>query len=185
MALSGKDWVNHYHTSARLDDLAEPFRTSARRFVAALQAAGASVIIADTLRPPERAYLMHFAFKVAHGLDPAAVPAMAGVAIEWLHPDAHGKPDPAASQTAAQEMVEGFGIQYEPSLTSRHTEGHAIDMNITWQNNLTIRTGNGVPTVIASLPRTGAGNADLHRIGASYGVLKLATDPPHWSLDGH
>ena len=28
-------------------------------------------------------------------------------------------------------------------------------------------------------------NAKLHAVGASYGVLKLKTDAPHWSVDGH
>ena len=26
---------------------------------------------------------------------------------------------------------------------------------------------------------------DLHSLGASYSVLKLSSDPPHWSDDGH
>jgi hypothetical protein len=28
-------------------------------------------------------------------------------------------------------------------------------------------------------------NPVLHKIGASYGVIKLLSDPPHWSSDGH
>ena len=28
-------------------------------------------------------------------------------------------------------------------------------------------------------------HADLQRLGASYGVMKLVTDAPHWSIDGH
>jgi uncharacterized Zn-binding protein involved in type VI secretion len=27
--------------------------------------------------------------------------------------------------------------------------------------------------------------SDLHAVGASYGVHKLVSDPPHWSDDGH
>ena len=84
MALSGSQWVSQFPTKTSIEDLSEPFRTSARRFVAALRQANAAVVIADTLRPPERAYLMHFAFAVAReALDPNAVPAMAGVDIQW------------------------------------------------------------------------------------------------------
>jgi hypothetical protein len=32
---------------------------------------------------------------------------------------------------------------------------------------------------------TGTTSANLHAVGASYGVHKLASDPPHWSTDGH
>jgi hypothetical protein len=35
-----------------------------------------------------------------------------------------------------------------------------------------------------SEPRNGASNSTLIKIGASYGVLKLAGDP-HWSVNGH
>jgi hypothetical protein len=58
-------------------------------------------------------------------------------------------------------------------------------MNISWIGDLVIADGNGQQQTITSLPRTGAGNSDLHGIGATYGVNKLATDPPHWSDDGH
>ncbi len=27
-------------------------------------------------------------------------------------------------------------------------------------------------------------NSDLYSVGASYGVIKLISDPPHWSDDG-
>ncbi len=125
MALSGSPWVSQFPTSASIDDLSEPFRSNARRFVAALRQAHASVSIADTLRPPQRAYLMHFAFAVAReALDPRAVPAMAGVDIQWLHLDAHSQPDLVASRTAAAQMVQGYGIVFKPALTSRHTEGN-------------------------------------------------------------
>jgi hypothetical protein len=42
-----------------------------------------------------------------------------------------------------------------------------------------------VVVTISSTPRTGAFNTDLHQVGASYGVVKLVTDHPHWSADGH
>jgi len=53
-------------------------------FISQLQKAGASVSIADTYRPPERAWLMHWCCMIGgSGQDPAAVPAMAGVEIDW------------------------------------------------------------------------------------------------------
>ena len=186
MPLSGPSWVAQFPTSRSLEDLAEPFRDKARAFLAAVQQAQASVSIADTLRPPQRAYLMHYAFAVARSSqDPATVPAMAGVDIEWVHPDADGNPDPDASKAAAEQMVQGSGIVYSPALTSRHTQGLAIDMNITWQNDLTIANADGSSVTITSEPRTGAGNADLHQVGSTYGLIKLLSDAPHWSSDGH
>ena len=186
MPLSGLHWIEQFPTSRSTNDLTEPFRTKARNFIAALIAADATVVIGDTLRPPQRAHLMYYSFQVAHkGLDPAAVPAMAGVDIQWVHPDASGIPDLAASRAAALAMVNGFGIVFEPALHTRHTEGLAIDMTITWPGDLTIARGDGTSAIITSLPRDGGKNLDLRPVGLSYGVVKLATDPPHWSVDGH
>ena len=185
MPVSGPQWINRFPTSTSLDDLVQPFQGNLRRFLTALQIAGVRVAIADTLRPPQRAYLMHFAFRIAReGLDPATVPQMDGVDIQWLHVDSTGSADLTASKTAAEQMVKGFNIVFRPALSSRHTEGNAVDMNIGWENNVTVADGNGSMIAIASLPRTG-GNSDMQRIGASYGVHKLSSDPPHWSSDGH
>lgn len=186
MPLSGRPWVAQFPTSTSIDDLLPPFLDNARNFVAALVAAQATVTIAATFRPPQRAYLMHYSFCVSReGLDPGAVPGMAGLDIQWLHRDPQGNPDLAASISAAREMVQAYGIAFRPALHSRHTDGWAIDMTISWQGNLTINSGKGTVNTIATLPRTGAANIGLHRVGASYGVLKLLTDPPHWSSDGH
>ena len=65
MALSGGQWTLQFPASSSIEDLADPFRSNARRFVVALRQAHASVVISDTLRRPERAYLMHFAFAIA------------------------------------------------------------------------------------------------------------------------
>jgi len=178
--LSGASWVAMFPASRSEADLAEPFRTKAKAFLAALRTAGANVVIAETRRPTQRAYLMHYAFAIARmGTDPATVPPMEGVEIEWAHAD------PASSRAAAEAMVEAYGIVHEPVLDTRHTEGLAMDMNVAWQGSLRIAKGNGAMVTIAGLPREGSGNLVLHAIGASYGVFKLATDPPHWSSDGH
>lgn len=186
MPLSGPLWVSRFPTSSSLVDLVEPFRTSAGRFITALTAARASVTISDTLRPPQRAYLMHYSFLIARqDFDPANVPPLAGVDIQWVHTNSAGLPDRAASKLAAAQMVAGYGVVFLPVLNSRHIEGKALDMTITWQGNLTIARADSSPVVITSLPREGARNTDLHRVGASYGVVKLLTDAPHWSVDGH
>jgi len=186
MPLSGARWVAKFPTSLSLDDLVDPFRGSAKRFVAALNAAHASVTISDTLRPPQRAYLMHFSYAIAReSLDPASVPAMPAVDIQWVHANAAGQPDLAASRAAAEAMVRGYGIAFKPVLHSRHTEGRAVDMTLSWRNTLRIVKADGTKQTITSLPRTGAGNTDLHMVGLGYGVKKLVSDPPHWSSDGH
>jgi len=129
---------------------------------------------------------MHFSFAIAReSLDPASVPAMPAVDIQWAHADAAGQPDLAASRTAAEAMVQGYGIAFKPVLNSRHTEGCALDMTINWQNTLVVAKADGTTQTIASFPRTGARNSDLHLVGWGYGVKKLVSDPPHWSSDGH
>lgn len=186
MPPSGPQWTNQFHASSSTDDLVEPFRGSVNSFLAALRSAGATVNIAETLRPPQRVYLMHYSYCIAReALDPSTVPAMAGVDIQWVHTDAQGNPDLPASKAAAEQMVRAYGIVFKPALTSRHTEGRAIDMHISWQGNLTIANAAGGQTAITTQPCTGSENADLQAVGAAYGVHKLATDPPHWSADGH
>lgn len=185
--LSGVYWVSQFPTSRSIDSLVTPFRSNVVRFVGALQKASASVSIAATRRPPERAYLMHYAWRIVNeGLSPEAVPPYPGVDIQWGHTDSRGKVDLAASRAAAQEMVSAYALKYKPSLTSNHINGTAIDMTIAWLGNLVIRDGgSGAVKTIMSSPRTGADNHDLWTVGASYGVIKLISDPPHWSNDGH
>jgi D-alanyl-D-alanine dipeptidase len=185
MPFSGRNWVLQFPTSSSVDDLQEPFRGKVRRFLAALQSANARVTIADTLRPPERIYLMYWSFHIANGsTNPAKVPLMNSVDIQWVHTDAEGNTDVAATKKAAADMVKAYGIVFPPAITSRHSEGLAIDMTIAWQGVLRINDASGAATVINSSPANG-GNIELHRVGAGFGVIKLVTDPPHWSLDGH
>jgi len=181
---SGKEWVSKFPTSTSLGDLKGTFASSANKFIDALKAAGAKVDISATLRPAQRAYLMHWSYLIAHGTDPSKVPAMSGVDIEWVYKDKAGKPDTAASKKAAKEMADAYDIAYEPALKSRHTEGAAIDMDISWSGELTIATADGKSATIKSSPRDG-GKKELQEVGAGYGVIKLKSDPPHWSSDGH
>jgi peptidoglycan hydrolase-like protein with peptidoglycan-binding domain len=190
---SGLHWVSRYPTSTAVADLALPFRTNVENFVSALTAAGATVSIGATLRPPERAHLMHYSWKIAReGLDAATAPKTvalngASIAIEWVHVDAAGSPDPAKSKQGAEAMVSGvpdYNMAQIAVLNSNHIAGKAIDMTISWTGTLTIKDAAGADVAIASAPTTG-GNTDLHKVGKSYGVIKLVSDPPHWSHDGH
>jgi hypothetical protein len=182
---SGAIWVQRFPGSTSINDLDPMFRNNVNRFLAALGAAGAKLRITSTFRPPERAYMMHFAWSIVRGLvAPSQVPARPGVAIIWDHGD------PAASKRGAQEMVNGFGIgqlNVAPALNSRHTERKAIDVKIEWDGVLTIKRADGQPVTITSAPRNGI-NPDLMKVGATYNVLhffKPAKDVPHWSTDGH
>jgi len=177
--LSGPQWCERFPTSNSVDTLVEPFRTKVKRFLAALAAGKATVSISATYRPKQRAYLMHYAYQIANRqIPPRAVPPLSGVDIGWVHPS------DADSVAAAQAMVNVYSIAYPPVLTSRHTQGLAIDMDISWAGDLTIDDGKGRHLAVQTQPRDG-GNQALWGIGASYGVIKLASDPPHWSSDGH
>ena len=172
MALSGGAWIAQFPTSIRLGDLVQPFRGNVSRLMESLQSGGASVRISATLRPPERAYLMHFAWRIfKENFDADRVPPMAGVEIEWAHPAA------ADTRLAVGAMVRGYGIVFRPALTSRHTEGRAVDMTITNHLNKSFVNSLGETAVISS-------EKDLHELGRGFGVVKLKSDPPHWSDDG-
>ena len=183
--LSGSDWASKFPTSKDVADLVSPFREDVEQFLDALKTAGADVSISATYRPKERAYLMYYAFSIARdGFNPANVPPMAGVDIDWVHRNANGRVDLVASRNAAESMVEAYGIVYRPALASKHSERLAIDMTISWSGTLNIKNARGKTVAISSTPRSGQ-NGQLHAVGQSYGVIKLVSDPPHWSDDGH
>ena len=180
--LSGADWWNanqaRYPNSAAVADLIQPFRDNVAAFLKALKDAGAGVTISATRRNPVRAQLMHYSWRVAKGLvAPNKVPALPGLDIRWDHGDL------PRSKAGAQAMSDLFQIAFEPSLTSRHIEGRAIDMTIGWNGTIKVRDKQGKPREIGA-PRSGDANTDLHKVGATYGVIKLLSDPPRWSDDG-
>jgi D-alanyl-D-alanine dipeptidase len=177
--LSGAHWVRFFPASRSIDDLVQPFRQRVRAFEKALQDAGATISIANTFRPPERAYLMHYSVQINNrDLAPWEVPGMIGVDINWVHYT------DASSYQAARDMVNAYEIGSNPAaLRSRHTQGLAIDWAITWKDTLRIRDAKGA-TVTLTTPRNGDENTRLWDVGASYGVYKLPYDPPHWSVDG-
>lgn len=181
--LSGEAWWHanqaKFPNSARLADLNPPFRDRAIAFIDALKAAGAAVSVTSTLRHPIRAYLMHYSWTVAKGIDsPASVPAKAGCPIVWDHGNL------ARSRAGAREMMAKFGMAHIAALRGRHIDGHAVDMNVSWSGTLSIKDATGGTHAIGA-PRNGNTNAALHAVGRTYGVHKLLSDPPHWSIDGH
>lgn len=181
---SGKNWVNKFQGSNSLSTLKGSFASGAKSFVAALRVAKAHVDIQATYRPPQRAYLMHWAWSVAHGSDPSKVPTMSGVDIDWAHKDKQGKVDLAASKKAAQEMVQGFNMAHNAVLKTRHEEGLAVDMVITWSGELKVADAKGKPVTVKTSPQNN-NNKELHAVALTYKVHKLTSDYPHWSSDGH
>lgn len=180
--LSGKAWVSRFPTDKTTAGLELAFRRNVQRFITAMEAAGIKVKVNATRRPRERAYLMHWAWRIVkEGYDVRFVPKMDGVDIQWDHGD------PAMSKTAAREMVKAYGLAYRPSLTSRHIadpgKALAIDMSIDWTGVVTMHDADGNDVLLSAALGT-ENNPVLHRVGASYGVHKLVKDPPHWSSDG-
>ena len=185
---SGIFWVTWASTNAqnssRIEDLVEPFRSSATAFIAALKEAGARVDVSATKRSARRAYLFHWSWKIALGKCLASeAKAIPDVDILWDHGNE------AASKQGAQEIVTGFGLAVPPksvnppATTSNHITGQAIDMDITWAGTINVKNRQGNLVAITFMTDVNA-NTSLHAVGASYGVMKLATDAPHWSHDG-
>jgi len=171
--LSGVQWVPRFPTSVDIADLIEPFRSNVNAFFGAIYAAGGATTISATYRPAERAYLMHYAASLANGaIAAASIPPMAGVNIEWVHPTEN------LSVAAAAAMAAGYNIVHPPALVSNHTRRTAIDVTIRNIVGHTIIDATAATVAISRL-------SDLNPVGASFGVIKLVGDPPHWSHDGH
>lgn len=188
--LSGVEWTTRYPGSSSLNDLRFPFRGYVEAFTAAMRSAKARVTIAATFRPTQRAYLMHWSWRIANmKADAQRIPPMAGVEIRWDHTDTSGRYSSAASIAAAKAMVIGFQMQrlrVSPSLNSRHTAGFGLDMTICWNGTLKINDATGHTVEIDTLPRSGMNKA-LQRVAETYGVIKYCgtgVDQPHWSDNG-
>ena len=167
-----------------MSDLEPEFQGSLSNFLAALKDAGATVRIAATYRPPERAWLMHWSYMLSRKKVKAnKIPARNGINIQWDHGDEE------KSVSAAKAMANAFEISHlgtPPAIVSRHTQKKAVDMSVTWRGALEISDAAGNTIKIETEPKTGM-NAKLHEVGKSYGVIKFwqgAKDKPHWSTDG-
>lgn len=193
--LSGEHWADKFPFSDKLVDLDSSFGEDVSRFITALEGAGASVDIISTWWPPERAYLMHFAWLIANEMiDPRQVPPIDEVDFDtdvdteldiiWWH----GNPDD--SQTAAENMLKAFGIdelEEPPVLASKHVAGEAIDMHITWGGEgLKIKVPNGDEVDVVGGPHDET-NPELMALGAAFNVIHYGDpdeDAVHWSVDG-
>jgi hypothetical protein len=186
---SGVYWVTwadgHARNSSSVDDLAGSFQANVKAFIKALEDAGATVDIVVTKRSDKRAYLFHWCWLIGLGEAKASdATDMNGVDIEWDHGNAE------KSKQAAKVMIDHFGLAIPPSSTnapaldSNHITGTAIDMKITWTGTIKIKKKDGTEESVVFMDDVNS-NTKLHAVGASYGVSKLTSDAPHWSLDGH
>lgn len=182
--LSGAKWAQRFLGGSHIRDLTGTFRHAVEDFVDAMTEAGIKVKIDATYRPIQRSYLMHWSWRIVNdGIDPAKIPAMAGVGIEWEHPTA------AASLKAANEMVDALSIRRlrtKPALRSQHNFCLAVDMSLSWSGTVSIMDANRKLVRINTAPRTGM-NRQLIEVGATYGVKKYvggSKDVPHWSNNG-
>jgi hypothetical protein len=182
--LSGAQWVGRFPGTNEISDLEPTFQEGVKRFITALDQAGAHHTVNAVYRPPERAYLMCWSWLIWHDhIEPSSIPPMDGVNIEWVHPT------PEESYKAAKAMVDGYGTKdlgTHPVLNSRHTARQAIDMVVSWSGTLSIVDASGNTVEITTMPKNEM-NAELHRVAASYGVIKYRggyTDRFHWSTTG-
>ena len=187
---SGAHWASRFPASRALHDLAHPFRARVEAFIASLRDAGATVTVNATRRDARRAYLMYWSWRIVNDqVDPRTIPPRDGVRIVWAHVDEAGDYSRTESIEAAREMLRAYGIDglgVAPTLVSRHLEGCAIDMSISWRGRLSVLDGRGEIAQITSAPWTGM-NAQLQEVGASFGVIKYkrdGRDEPHWSDTG-
>jgi hypothetical protein len=99
--LSGIVWNARFPASISTDTLTPSFKASVDAFKAAIEAGGGHADISNTYRSRQRAYMMHWCHKIyRNGFNPANVPYMPGVEIEWVHPTL------AQSVAAAAAMVD-------------------------------------------------------------------------------
>ena len=184
---SGAEWfeianASGWSNTTELTALDPSWRPRVEAFIAGLRAAGAEVRITAGLRHPNRAFLMHYAWGVAHG---QYTPSQAnqvcrgrGIHIDWDHGDV------AASRTAAQALVAAFDLVHQASITSNHIRGLAIDMEI---SNLPASITMNGHTYTTQLGASGEAAArSVAPIGRAMGVIWLGpADVVHWSHDGH
>ena len=181
-------WVDRYApTSKNVDDLEMMFRDKVKEFIEALRNAKATVDVKHTKRTPQAAYLWHWAWKIAQRrcAPKDAKPYSKSPPVPNIQWD-HG--NLANSIKGAQEMVNGFKLSVPndstlpPAEDSRHVQGLAIDMKITWTGTISVEKKDGSLVNVKYGPVNA--NKDLHAVGASYGVHKLLKDNVHWSDNG-
>ena len=179
--LSGPHWagVKEYLGSKSMDTLVDPFKGNITSFIAMLRANHALVNINATYRPPERAWLMHWAWYIGKGWTKyskiASIKNPYNIDIVWDHGD------DKSTRKAALAMAAAFGMAHQAALKSRHTEGHAVDINITRLPEVLTIDKKEYPIGVAKAEH----NEALWFVGEHlFSVVKHHTDRPHWSTDG-
>ncbi len=182
---SGASWVDRFPVSEDVNDLDSGFMNDLRAFRSVLEKGGAEVEILATKVPPERAYLMHWAWRIAkEGFNPRQVPYLDGVDVRWWHGDMK------SSQDAAWSMVLGYEIDdldTPPPQVSPYTEGQVIAMRIRWTGALTLYRDEPEEQVIDKGPND-ATNPVILALAELHGLEHLLTVPDsdevHWAMAG-
>lgn len=201
---SGAHWSTAFAGNKNLEALDPTFANQVSAFLEALRVAGARAVVTSTRRSLEQQYVMFGAWMIAReGLDPKSVNSAAQVAdewasktvgIDWLHHNASGEYDVAASVRAAADMVAAFHITGRPAVPGGatrgglHCRGLAVDIDIKWDGALTLShkksDGTEESRVIDTQPRTQT-NPELAALARDwFGVLKNRRSPNHWSVNG-
>ncbi|WP_352288025.1 hypothetical protein [Psychrobacter sp. GW64-MNA-CIBAN-0177] len=172
----GAHWHSRFKASTSLDDLSEPFKSNAKKFISALKAANISVRISTTYRPDARSYLMYYSTNIKRGkISPEKVPPWPGVNIDWTHGGNKSK-----AVEAARAMHASYGIGGNPvgkPSNSNHNVGLAVDMTVTNYSGKTISL-NGNKYKINEFN-------DLVAAGKKVSVIWYGSkDKPHWSQTG-
>lgn len=147
-----------------------------------MKEAGIRVAINATFRPPQRSYLMHYAWRLARKqLDPQRIPKMAGMNIAWDH----GEIDASVKAAKAKLIVLQINrLPIKPALRSEHNSGLAIDMDLVRSGTVEVKDASGNMVKIATLSRNGM-NGQLIAVAATYGVKNYngpGSDRPHWPI---
>lgn len=176
MRVSGVDWCKLFLQSSSLNDLVEPFKTNATKFINGMKRADITVIINTTWRPDQRSYLMYYSTAIARGqIAVDKVPKFPGVDIDWTH---NGNKE--AAVRAAKLMYKKYGVGDNPvgkPGSSNHNKKMAIDMKITNYNGKVVVI-DGESTEITSW-------AVLTQLGRKHNVIWYGVkDKPHWSHTG-
>lgn len=176
LEVSGGHWHSRFLSSTNLDDLVDPFKSNAKKFITALKDAGIGVTLSTTFRPVERSYLMYYSTAIMRKqINPDKVPPWAGVNIDWTHGGNY-----QAAIAGATEMHRHYKIGRNPvgkPEGSNHNNRMAVDMTLTGISNKKVVI-DGVSTKVSSI-------SDLAKLGQKIGVIWFGKgDVPHWSHTG-
>lgn len=176
LRVSGADWCGLFLQSSSLNDLVEPFKSNATKFINGMKNAGISVVINTTWRPDKRSYLMYYSTEIARGnIAIDKVPPFPGVNIDWTH-----KGNKAEAVKAAKAMHQKYGIGSNPvgkPGSSNHNRKMAVDMKISNYAGKVV-TIDGDTTKINNW-------STLTSLGKKHGVIWYGSkDAPHWSHTG-